>query len=63
MAGSSHAGLVADSLPRLVSLLWLSAWCGLVAGLLEVAAIVIRKRLFESNHLYGMTSPIFSKSS
>ena len=41
--------------PGLVSLLGLSAWCGLVAGLLEVAAIVTRKQLFHSNHLYGMS--------
>jgi arylsulfatase A-like enzyme len=39
----------------LVSLLILSAWCGLVAGLLEVATIVIRKRLFDSIELYGMS--------
>jgi arylsulfatase A-like enzyme len=39
----------------LVSLLLLSAWCGLVAGLLEVGAIVIRKELFDANHLYGMS--------
>ena len=40
---------------RIVSVLVLSAWCGLVAGLLEVATIVIRKRLFDANHLYGMS--------
>ncbi len=34
------------------SLLFLSAWCGLVAGLLEVAAFVVYKRFFDSNHLY-----------
>lgn len=39
----------------LVSLLLLSAWCGLVAGLLEVGTIVIRKELFDDNHLYGMS--------
>jgi arylsulfatase A-like enzyme len=33
----------------------LSAWCGLVAGLAEVATLIIRKRLFDSNHLYGIT--------
>jgi arylsulfatase A-like enzyme len=37
------------------SLLLLSSWCGLVAGLLEVATIFIRKRWFDSNHLYGMS--------
>jgi hypothetical protein len=29
--------------PGLASMLVVSAWCGLVAGLLEVAAIVVRK--------------------
>jgi arylsulfatase A-like enzyme len=37
------------------SILSLSAWCGLVAGLLEVAALVVRKSAFDVNHLYGMT--------
>src|SRR5580704_17301930 len=39
----------------LISLLLLSAWCGLVAGLLEVATIVLRKTAFDANHLYGMS--------
>jgi glucan phosphoethanolaminetransferase (alkaline phosphatase superfamily) len=33
----------------------LSTWCGLVAGLLEAGTIVVRKRLFDSNQLYGMS--------
>ncbi|HZW33671.1 MAG TPA: sulfatase [Isosphaeraceae bacterium] len=37
------------------ALLALSAWCGLVAGLLEVGAIVLRKRTYDPNHLYGMS--------
>jgi arylsulfatase A-like enzyme len=41
--------------PGLMSLLLLSAWCGLVAGLLEVGTIVIRKETFDANHLYGMS--------
>ena len=41
--------------PGIGSLLLLSAWCGLIAGLLEVVTIVIRKRLFDSIHLYGMS--------
>src|ERR1700722_15734460 len=41
--------------PGLMSLLLLSAWCGLVAGLLEVGSIVIRKEMFDPNHLYGMS--------
>ena len=38
-----------------MSLLLLSAWCGLVAGLLEVGTIVVRKEMFDANHLYGMS--------
>jgi arylsulfatase A-like enzyme len=39
----------------LVALIVVSAWCGLVAGLLEVATIVIRKQFFDTNQLYGTT--------
>ena len=38
-----------------ISFLLLSAWCGLVAGLLEVGAVIVRKHTFDPNHLYGMT--------
>jgi arylsulfatase A-like enzyme len=41
--------------PGLVALLFLSAWCGVVAGLLEVGAIVVRKEAFDSNRLYWMS--------
>ncbi len=37
------------------SVLLLSAWCGLVAGLLEAAAIEVRKQFFDANQLYGMS--------
>jgi len=33
----------------------LSAWCGLVSGLLEVGTIVVRKRTFDPNHLNEMS--------
>ena len=33
----------------------LSAWCGLVAGLLEVGTIVLRKQVFDPDHLYKMS--------
>jgi arylsulfatase A-like enzyme len=36
-------------------LLALSAWCGLIAGLLEVAVIVMRKSMFDYVHLYWMS--------
>ena len=38
-----------------ISFLLLWAWCGLVAGLLEVGTIVLRKRVFDPNHLYGIS--------
>lgn len=37
------------------SLLALAAWCGLLGGLLEVAAIVLRKRFLDTNQLLGMS--------
>jgi arylsulfatase A-like enzyme len=38
-----------------LSLLLLSAWCGLVAGLLEVGTIVLRKQTVDPNRLYGLS--------
>jgi len=35
------------------SLVLLSACCGLLSGLLEVGALVLRKQTFDVNHLYG----------
>ncbi len=37
------------------SLLGLSAWCGALAGLLEVGSIVARKRFFDTNQLLSMS--------
>lgn len=37
------------------ALLGLSAWCGTLAGLLEVAAFVARKRFFDTNRLISMS--------
>jgi arylsulfatase A-like enzyme len=36
-------------------LLFLSLWCGLVAGPLEVGAIVVRKQFVDLNHFYWMS--------
>ena len=41
-AGSTNRDLAAEG-PGLISVLVLTSWCGLVAGLVEVAAIVVRK--------------------
>jgi arylsulfatase A-like enzyme len=41
-----------------LSLLALSAWCGVVAGWAEVVTIVVRNRAFKSNKIYQM-SPDF----
>ena len=61
-AASLETGTVDSSPPApaanrlgLLSLLGCSAWCGLVAGLLEVGTIVLRKQLFDPNRLYGMS--------
>src|SRR6516165_3282184 len=35
--------------PTLQTIIALSAWCGLVAGLLEVGAILLRKHLFDAD--------------
>jgi arylsulfatase A-like enzyme len=40
---------------RFFSLLVLSAWCGIWAGLLEVGTIVLRKQMFDPDHLYRMS--------
>jgi arylsulfatase A-like enzyme len=52
--GSAVSGSEAKPL-ALMSTLLMSAWCGLVAGLLEVGTIVVRKSAFDANHLYGMS--------
>jgi arylsulfatase A-like enzyme len=38
-----------------VRVLVLSGWCGLVSGLLEVGALVLRKEAFDPNQLYWMS--------
>jgi len=53
-ARSSTPDLVANRL-GLISLVFLSGWCGLVAGLLEVGTIVLRKQMFDPNQLYDMS--------
>lgn len=37
------------------AVLMLSGWCGLTAGLLEVATLVARKSWFDANRFYGMS--------
>jgi arylsulfatase A-like enzyme len=43
------------SRPGITSILFRSVWCGLVAGLLEVGAIVLSKYTVDANQLYGMS--------
>ena len=45
----------ATSRAGVLDILALSGWCGLISGLLEVATIIVRKRTFDTNHLYGMS--------
>jgi len=51
---SPSRDLAASRLGPLAFLI-LSAWCGLVSGLLEVAATVLRKQAFDLNHFYWMS--------
>jgi arylsulfatase A-like enzyme len=48
-------GELASERVRPFPVLVLSAWCGLVSGLLEVGTIVVRKRTIDPNHLYEMS--------
>jgi arylsulfatase A-like enzyme len=41
--------------PGFVWLFVLAAWCGLVAGLLEVGTMVVRKRLFDADQFFKMS--------
>ena len=41
--------------PGFVALVFLATWCGLVAGLLEVGMIVIRKQTYDPIHFYRMS--------
>jgi arylsulfatase A-like enzyme len=53
-SGSSPSDLASNRW-GLLSFLMVSAWCGLVSGLLEVGIIVLRKRTYDFNHLYWMS--------
>jgi arylsulfatase A-like enzyme len=56
-AGTAGASTPDRARNRLQSLwpLLLPAWCGLVAGLLEVGTIVLRKQMFDPDQLYKMS--------
>jgi arylsulfatase A-like enzyme len=60
-AAAVKPGAVASSAPKpacgmgFISVFAMSAWCGLVAGLLEVATIVVRKQVFDADRLYKMS--------
>ena len=41
--------------PGVFALVFVGVWSGLVAGLLEVGATVVRKQTFDPNHLYRMS--------
>ena len=41
--------------PGFASLLILAVWCGMACGLLEVGTIIVHKRAFDTNQLYGMS--------
>jgi arylsulfatase A-like enzyme len=54
-ATDSLQSALASGKTRVVSVLALSAWCGLVAGLLEVGTLILRKHWFDPNRLYAMS--------
>jgi arylsulfatase A-like enzyme len=51
MEGSSVGDPAPGRVGRFPALI-VSAWCGLVSGMLEVGTIVVRKRTFDPNHLF-----------
>ncbi len=51
----SMSPYLASYRPGVFTLLMLSAWCGLVSGLLEVGIIILRKHTYDINHLYWMS--------
>ena len=53
-AGPSSHHLAANR-PGTFPLLILSAWCGILAGLLEVGATILRKRTLDFNQLYKIS--------
>jgi arylsulfatase A-like enzyme len=53
--GFSIADTASNRPLGIFSILVLSAWCGLIAGLLEVGTIVLRKHLFDANSLYKLS--------
>jgi arylsulfatase A-like enzyme len=53
--GSLIPGQANERRLGIVSILVLSAWCGLVAGLLEVGTIVLRKQVLDPDRLYKMS--------
>jgi arylsulfatase A-like enzyme len=51
----ASTGELAAARANAIQVVVLSAWCGLVSGLLEVGIIVLRKHTFDTNHLYLMS--------
>ncbi len=54
-ANGSTVSVPPRSGPQLQAIIALSAWCGLVAGLLEVAALLLRKRLFDADQILSLS--------
>jgi hypothetical protein len=50
----SVSGNLEDATVRPLSILALAIWCGLLAGLLGVGTLVLRKRTIEVNQLYDL---------
>ncbi len=54
-AAEPSGAVVAEKKVTLGWVIVLATWCGLVAGLLEVAAFLVRKWCFDPNQFYGMS--------
>ena len=54
LPGSSPQKL-ADARLGSFSILVLSAWCGLIAGLLEIGITILRKKYIDLDHFYGVS--------
>lgn len=55
IADEPGAALRPTARPGPIAILGLSAWCGLLVGLLEVATVVVHKRFLDTNQLLSMS--------
>ena len=54
-SSAAYSGRQTNRIAIIARLLFVSAWCGLAAGLLEATTLAIRKHTYDPNHLSGMS--------